>query len=494
MGLFDIFTNDNAEKAAAAQKASLASGYGQYAGLAGTGRDALTGNYAAGLASLTGNYGLGRDALTGNYGQAVNAFGSNVGASIGALDANAQRAVGALTGNYAAGLSPFLQNYQTAQAGTTALGNALGLNGPAGNAAATAAFWNNPAIKSQLDLGSENVLRHQSATGQLASGKTNIDLQNYGQQVASQGWNNYVSQLQPYLNFSQGAASGIGNLYSGLGGALANQYGNLGTQLAGQYGNLASGLGNLYTGLGGGLNANFMNLGGAANQNYTSLAGQLANSFGTQGQAAYGTQVGQGNADANAALAANNASANIWNAVMQGGKLATQAIPGSSFAGGLMKFMQPQPGGGAATVAGFADGGRPPIGDASIVGERGPELFVPDQPGTIIPNEALTSRRMYDFVRRNPALLEAFLSDMPSADQSPALRASHALLQDRALVQDTAENAFGAQVLLPNDARRFFGSELTPAQRISETFLAARGATPMMSGRGSRFTPMGGIR
>ena len=34
----------------------------------------------------------------------------------------------------------------------------------------------------------------------------------------------------------------------------------------------------------------------------------------------------------------------------------------------------------------FAEGGRPPVGVASIIGERGPELFVPDRPGTIIPN------------------------------------------------------------------------------------------------------------
>ena len=37
---------------------------------------------------------------------------------------------------------------------------------------------------------------------------------------------------------------------------------------------------------------------------------------------------------------------------------------------------------------GFADGGRPPVGRPSIVGERGPELFVPDRAGTIIPNGA----------------------------------------------------------------------------------------------------------
>ena len=37
----------------------------------------------------------------------------------------------------------------------------------------------------------------------------------------------------------------------------------------------------------------------------------------------------------------------------------------------------------------FANGGRPPVGKPSIVGERGPELFVPNSAGTIIPNHEL---------------------------------------------------------------------------------------------------------
>jgi hypothetical protein len=41
----------------------------------------------------------------------------------------------------------------------------------------------------------------------------------------------------------------------------------------------------------------------------------------------------------------------------------------------------------------YADGGRPPVGKPSIVGERGPELFVPDRPGTIIPHEVLQAAR-----------------------------------------------------------------------------------------------------
>lgn len=55
-------------------------------------------------------------------------------------------------------------------------------------------------------------------------------------------------------------------------------------------------------------------------------------------------------------------------------------------------------GGGAGGILGslgslfggfFANGGMPPIGVPSIVGERGPELFVPQSAGRVIPNNAL---------------------------------------------------------------------------------------------------------
>lgn len=39
----------------------------------------------------------------------------------------------------------------------------------------------------------------------------------------------------------------------------------------------------------------------------------------------------------------------------------------------------------------FADGGRPDADKVSLVGERGPELFVPDTAGTVIPNDELGS-------------------------------------------------------------------------------------------------------
>jgi phage-related minor tail protein len=46
---------------------------------------------------------------------------------------------------------------------------------------------------------------------------------------------------------------------------------------------------------------------------------------------------------------------------------------------------------GSDMMQAFADGGNPPVGVPSLVGERGPELFVPHTAGTIIPNDKLSS-------------------------------------------------------------------------------------------------------
>jgi predicted nucleic acid-binding Zn-ribbon protein len=70
----------------------------------------------------------------------------------------------------------------------------------------------------------------------------------------------------------------------------------------------------------------------------------------------------------------------------------------------------------------FASGGRPPQGKASVVGEAGPELFIPDTPGRIIPNDQLrppqlpqieTDSGLRDEVRRLRESTEAAL-DRPA--------------------------------------------------------------------------------
>lgn len=43
--------------------------------------------------------------------------------------------------------------------------------------------------------------------------------------------------------------------------------------------------------------------------------------------------------------------------------------------------------------AGFANGGYPPVGQASLVGENGPELFVPGRQGLVVPNDIFAATR-----------------------------------------------------------------------------------------------------
>ena len=69
--------------------------------------------------------------------------------------------------------------------------------------------------------------------------------------------------------------------------------------------------------------------------------------------------------------AAANTLRNVANILLQLG--INTALQGTGL--GIFKNLQ-----------GFANGGRPPVGKPSIVGERGPELFVPSTSGTIVPN------------------------------------------------------------------------------------------------------------
>ena len=62
---------------------------------------------------------------------------------------------------------------------------------------------------------------------------------------------------------------------------------------------------------------------------------------------------------------------------------------GGLFGGGMDKGLIPFQSGLLGGGIGFANGGRPPVGRPSLVGEKGPELFVPNSAGTIIPNSKL---------------------------------------------------------------------------------------------------------
>lgn len=70
----------------------------------------------------------------------------------------------------------------------------------------------------------------------------------------------------------------------------------------------------------------------------------------------------------------------------------------------------------------FGAGGRPPVGDPVIVGDRGPEIFLPDQAGTIIPNNAIFSPP----AQASPA----GASSMTSITNSPTFNLAESMFQD----------------------------------------------------------------
>jgi len=71
-------------------------------------------------------------------------------------------------------------------------------------------------------------------------------------------------------------------------------------------------------------------------------------------------------------------------------------------AGGLSGLFQ-----AGKTLLGFAEGGDPPVGVPSIVGEKGPELFVPKVAGTIVLNRMLKDQANSSVVINQPLTINA---------------------------------------------------------------------------------------
>lgn len=86
---------------------------------------------------------------------------------------------------------------------------------------------------------------------------------------------------------------------------------------------------------------------------------------------------------------------------------------------------------------GFAAGGRPPTNQPSIVGEMGPELFMPDTAGTIIPNSALAG------MGGKGGGTNVFI-DATGADQAAIARLTAALSATNASIERRAVGAIVA--------------------------------------------------
>ena len=75
--------------------------------------------------------------------------------------------------------------------------------------------------------------------------------------------------------------------------------------------------------------------------------------------------------------------------------MAMQAFKGAGGAGGILSTI------GSLFGGFFADGGQPPVGKASIVGENGPELFIPKSSGTVVPNGGGMGSTVNNYITNN---------------------------------------------------------------------------------------------
>lgn len=146
-------------------------------------------------------------------------------------------------------------------------------------------FTESPGYQFRLDQGNKNILSNQAATGNLASGRTLKALQEYGQDYASNEYQNFLNQyyqslapLQSLSGLGQSTATtmggqaistgqGIASTYNNMGSSLAGIYSSQGSALAGIYGGMGSNLASIYQGQGNAIAQGYMNQGNIASAN-----------------------------------------------------------------------------------------------------------------------------------------------------------------------------------------------------------------------------------
>jgi hypothetical protein len=253
MGLFDSFSNQDAQDAANAQKAGIQSGLTQATGQINQGNQALTTNYTQALQPFLQNYG------TANAG--VNQLTNLLG-----ITAPTTGTVGTSpSGAPASPVAPMMP----AIGGAGGVGGAATSAGPGGVPGSSQpgpstansilqTLQNTPGYQFQLQQGNNAINAKAAATGSLDSGNTLLDLSKFNQGLAGTTYQNAVSNLMPFLQSSNANAGGIASTYGAMGQGLNSNFGSL------------------------------------ANLDYTAATGQ-------------------GNAQANADLANYQASGNLWN-------------------------------------------------------------------------------------------------------------------------------------------------------------------------------------
>lgn len=305
--LTDAFTGAPAKEAAAKTQQYLSGVGNQNTNAINTGAATATG-------AINSATQAGRDDLGSAYGTATGAANAGADSALGYLN-NGNAAAGmyydAARGAYAP-LSALAGKYGGA---TTLALNSLGVNGAAGTAAARDAFQAGPAYDFNLTQGLESINRARNMAGGLASGNTDRAAQVFGAGQASGEYDKWLNNLlgftNPELQATSGAASGIAGINSTQAGQqtqFAQNQADTETGRAAMLADLASKYGTAGAGLETGAGQSLADIatGSARTQvaSGTGLAQPYANTYGQE------------------AAAQQQGSANLWNLLGNGAKLA----------------------------------------------------------------------------------------------------------------------------------------------------------------------------
>lgn len=138
------------------------------------------------------------------------------------IDAGEKKSEGALNSSIGA----YSQWATSGAAANTMYGNAIGLNGAEGNAAATNAFQAGPGYQFAVDQGTQAALRGASAAGMLNSGNTLTALTGFGQGLANQEYGSWLDRLNGVSGQGLQAANGQANGYTNLSNLYQQGTGN----------------------------------------------------------------------------------------------------------------------------------------------------------------------------------------------------------------------------------------------------------------------------
>jgi hypothetical protein len=172
-----------------------------------------------------------------------NLIGGVIG-GVGSLLGGNKAKSDALTGyNYLTGANGTSSIVNSGTSANTAEANLLGLNGPAGSAAAAPAFnnyLNSTGYNFQLGQGQKAITGSAAAKGLLNSGDTAKALTTFGQNSASTAFDNYLNTLGGVTNQGLTASGQIGTAGTQGGQVAANAQQSGITKAGGIFGDLAA--------------------------------------------------------------------------------------------------------------------------------------------------------------------------------------------------------------------------------------------------------------